>query len=184
MVDRRGRNILLVWFKRLVDENIPYDGFLCPAPRGSPDKSLIELWEFGEAICSRIWPMRIKFAHLTEEQRQIIWRVILFLKTDLEFEWPNFPAYDYTPVLFGIILAMTGLLGCQSISNVVISISFMLCFIGFLFIAAGGLKSQLNYKRQEKKFYQSGHSKVWPFFRTTDYENASKNTKGDLQQMQ
>lgn len=90
MIDRDGRNKLAGLVRRLASGLITNDKFENSIP-SSNDKAISEVYCKGAWFLYddlREYKLKGKYA-LSEEDKSVVVRWVLFLKTDLEYEWPS-----------------------------------------------------------------------------------------------
>jgi len=106
IIDRDARDITALLIRRLATGRITNDEFEDRQPLGSPDPAVTEIFDRGASgLYSDLHEHRLTGSNrLPREARREIARMILFLKNDLDYEWP-------TPTLWQELLWMvTGLL--------------------------------------------------------------------------
>ncbi len=103
MIDRQARNELALLIRRLATGRITNDQFEDTCPCSAMDSATIHIPSEGVwyLYCDlREYYLRGK-DRLLPEQRRFAARMTLFLKSDLEYEWPT---RDLTEALMGILL--------------------------------------------------------------------------------
>jgi hypothetical protein len=90
MIDRRGRTDVSELLRHLVAGQITNDEFEDRLPTSSEDRAVNEVSEEAWHLYSDLWEHRLTGAErVPEEARQHVARWILFLQSELEFEWPE-----------------------------------------------------------------------------------------------
>jgi len=165
--------------KKLVEGKITNDEFFSLELGSHEDRAAFEIWKFGTTLCHDLYPTRLKGTHaLSEGLKQTVRRCILFLDTDLEFEWPPISTGSicYWLFLFGAVLEALG----------VVVAPFQLVIISTLLVFSGSLSLVLAwlYRAQVEKarleaYWLIGEKSVWPFFRQSDYDELQERGDGD-----
>src|SRR5262249_23646603 len=111
-LDRESRRSLAELLRHLVAGQITNDEFENRRPRGSRDLAVRQVFEEGAwFLYSDTHEHRLKGRHrLAGRDRQNVARWILFLKTDLPYEWPIVP-FGLRLALMPSNLVTLGLLG-------------------------------------------------------------------------
>jgi hypothetical protein len=93
-VDRDERDRLALLLRRLLTGRITTDDFDCDRPDGSSDEGVDAIsWAAWTNLYSDFFPIRlVGRRRLHGEKRQHVLRWILFLKSDVLYEWPNPPS--------------------------------------------------------------------------------------------
>src|SRR5579885_912566 len=92
MIDREGRDRLAVALKQLLEGDISTDTFHLLNLGSEQDRAIYDIWLFGDTLSHGLYPYRmIGKKQPKPEIRQIAERCVLFLNSDLEYEWPSFP---------------------------------------------------------------------------------------------
>jgi hypothetical protein len=90
MIDRQGRTTVAESLRHLVSAQITNDEFEDRLPVSSEDRAVEEISQEAWYLYSDLWEHRLTGAErLPDEVRRHIARWILFLHSDLEFEWPQ-----------------------------------------------------------------------------------------------
>jgi hypothetical protein len=91
MVDRNARNEVVLLLRQLVTGRITNDEFEDRQPLGSSDLAVAEVFLRGASgFYSDLDEYRLAGRHrLSRSERREMARLILFLKSDLEYEWPD-----------------------------------------------------------------------------------------------
>ncbi|HEV7507825.1 MAG TPA: hypothetical protein VGS07_23275 [Thermoanaerobaculia bacterium] len=90
MVDRDARDKMVLLIRRLVAGRITNDEFEAGLPFGSSDPAVMEVYHRGLwSFYSDLSEHRLVGSHrLSRTARREVARFILFLKSDLNYEWP------------------------------------------------------------------------------------------------
>lgn len=186
-VDRKARDDLAVALRRLVtgrmtndqfDDHYYYDDWV-----DSSDKAVSEIATFGWGLYSSdlLWPYKLKGCHaVSSEIRRTAARAILFLASKHEYEWPPYRETVTFWCLFGagcylvvglVFLLTAGLIGGW--------MGFWYAILGILFtvpcihwLATGEQRAD-----DESRFHESGDVEVWPFLRSSDFEDARRSPR-------
>ena len=112
MVDRESRTKLAELIRHLVAGRITNDEFEDSFPLRSADPAVWEVFSCGAwALYSDLWQYRLTGRYrLPKEARREVSRWILYLKTDLEYEWPRLSLIWSILFLVGNLFSV-GLLG-------------------------------------------------------------------------
>jgi hypothetical protein len=189
MIDTDARNSLAAGLQQLVRGEITNDEFDDHYYRlwhDSGDQAVTAIAAFGWSLYSSglLVPYALAGRHVvSEEAMRISERAFLFLKTDLEYEWPALvpgPTQYWTfwgPGCYlglGVVLLLAAL-GISGIS------ALYLAFLGLINILPTfhWLFTYPNRVSALERFRASGEYSVWPFLRPSDYESALA-TKGRL----
>ena len=188
MVDSDLRKSLSQDVRRLVTGRMTNDDFddaYYEHYDSSDDRAVREIAGFCYSLYSSdlLLPMRLRGRHaLDAETKCSCTRAVLFLRSDLEYEWQPFPddpglrtlsAFAYMGIPAGIALLLVG---------TPLALSGDLQFGGPFF--AGGLFTLIGsvwfcrswpkmLEPQWKSFRDSGDYDVWPFLRQSDFEHAN-----------
>ena len=90
MLDRHDRDRMVLLLRQLATGRITNDEFEDRQPLGSPDPAVAEVFYRGASgFYSDLDEYRLAGRHrLSRSERREMARFILFLKSDLEYEWP------------------------------------------------------------------------------------------------
>jgi hypothetical protein len=104
MVDRRARDILSEQLRHLVSGQITNDEFLYRTPTRTQDAGFWAVEDQAYLCYSDLYTHKLTESHaLTKSGRQSISRSILFLHSDLEYQWPKHPCEGFTRLILGLI---------------------------------------------------------------------------------
>jgi hypothetical protein len=180
MIDIVGRRELSEKLRHLVNGRIASEEFTDAQPRGGTDPALHEVWKFGWGLYSdNRPPYLLRGEHaLPAEAKRIAARAVLFLRSDLEYEWPEVPwlvgrtfafLFGWLPVFVAaLILATWGS-----------SIAAVFLFVIAVLIAAAGLigvkrgwvfRSSARWRIAQETIDWN----IWPFYRCDDFEKARR----------
>jgi len=188
MIDSEARKDLSQRIRQLVTGRITNDAFddLVYAPyMAHSDAAVREIATFGSSLYGDLYRYRLKGEHAVDSQtRAAAARCVLFLRSDLEYCWPEPPKYD---LLFGIAWAAIYLAIPLAIALFVISLFAALSrdFTSFAIIAACGFSplavrwllmkvSARHFDSLWDSFRAHGDYDVWPFIREEDFEHAQR----------
>jgi hypothetical protein len=182
MVDRQARSELAICLLRLVTGEMTNGEFddRYEAWEDSNDAAVAEISTFGWQLYSDTNQYRLKGWHaVSDELRQMADRALLFLQTDLDYEWPrNVKGVVPFVSLWGP--------GCYLVIGMIVLFAAVYCPNGWegLFLGIFGLLAIMptfhwlfthrNRTEQLKRFYESGDSQVWPFLRKADFQDAHR----------
>ena len=112
MVDRHARDKMALLLRQLATGRITNDEFEDRQPLGSPDPAMAEVFYRGASgFYSDLDEYRLAGRHrLSRSERREMARLILFLKSDLEYEWPCLKLWKELLWVVGGILTL-GLAG-------------------------------------------------------------------------
>ena len=101
MIDRDARDRMVLQIRRLATGRITNDEFQDRQPLGSRDPAMMEIFDRGvSGLYSDLHEHRLTGRdRMSREVRREVARIILFLKSDLDYEWP-------TPALWQELLWM------------------------------------------------------------------------------
>lgn len=92
MIDRDARRQVSELLRHLVSGQITNDEFEDRLPQGSADRAVNEISSEAWYLYSDLWEHRLVGAQrLTAEARTHVARTVLFLQSEREFEWPEWP---------------------------------------------------------------------------------------------
>jgi hypothetical protein len=112
MVDRSSRRTAGELLRLLVAGQITNDEFEDRMPRKSPDLAICEIFFAGWCLYSDQREYRLVGKHrVSSETRHHIALAILFLQTDLEYEWPCRSMSQTFVLLLGSLLTLLGYAG-------------------------------------------------------------------------
>jgi hypothetical protein len=132
------------------------------------DLALFDIWLFGESLSHDFFPHRLNGKEaLPSKFREMADRCLLFLQSDLEYEWPSWPKTSryYYPFFLGALLVVASLY----IDWIAIKIG--LAIAGFAITLLALLLGKREQKQQIGAYWQRDDRRVWPFLRISDYEN-------------
>ncbi|HZQ22697.1 MAG TPA: hypothetical protein VFA89_07840 [Terriglobales bacterium] len=90
MIDRHARDIAADALRDFMEGSISNDEYERRYPRSKDDPALWEIWVQVWFFYSDVRTHKLTGKHaLNEERRAFMERCILFLKSDVEFEWPR-----------------------------------------------------------------------------------------------
>jgi hypothetical protein len=150
----------------------------------SPDRGVAEICRFGWGLYSDGFPYRLTVHYRIDAGNLIIAkRCLLFLETDLEYSWPDFPslswqgftgglAFSLFPVAIALIIVSLILLAV-ALGHWKDFIYFWLCGVpGFLLLASCIWFWRWSNRRDSpawRKFWASGDQDAWPFLTRAEY---------------
>lgn len=92
MIDYDARRRVSELLRHLVSGQITNDAFEDALPEGSADRAVQEVSEEAWYLYSDLWEHRlVGKQRLASDARTHVARTILFLQSDLEYEWPEWP---------------------------------------------------------------------------------------------
>ena len=104
MIDRAGRDRLALFLRRLATGRITNDDYNDEYPVRSEDAGIEAIARAGWTLYSDTWTYRLRGRHaLAPETRRAVARCILFLHSDLEYEWSRDPSWGFAGVLVGVL---------------------------------------------------------------------------------
>jgi hypothetical protein len=182
MIDRPARSDLATQLLRLVTGDMTNDEFddnYGERRIDSEDAAVAEIATFGWGLYSDLTRYRLKGRHaLPDELRRTADRAVLFLQTDLDYEWPRnvkgvVPFFSlWGPGCYlgmGMILLFVGAFTQRWEA-------ILLVLFGLLSIAPTvyWLSTHPHRALELKRFKESGDLEVWPFLRRADFEKARR----------
>jgi hypothetical protein len=102
---REARRVLARGLRQLASGRITNDEFEDSAPSWHGDRAIRELFWFAWGFYDSLYEHRLRGRHrLSPHQRQVFARCVLFLRSDLEYEWPQRSRWLWRPQLNGRLL--------------------------------------------------------------------------------
>jgi hypothetical protein len=179
-VDRNARKELAKCLELLVSgqmTNDEFDRFYYDDWENNGDRAVQSVAGFGYCLYSSDLPSayKLKGWHaVSNDVREIADQSVLFLRSDLEYEWPD-ATYSGLPgccLYYGFILFVVslfiGILGLFTKDFPWLFVSPLFAMV-FLLAIVGFIESRENSERH-KSFCQYGDADVWPFLRRSDYD--------------
>jgi hypothetical protein len=111
MIDHDARRRVSELLRHLVSGQITNDAFEDALPDGSADRAVREVSSEAWYLYSDLWEHRlVGKERLAPEARTHVARTILFLQSDLEYEWPDwpFPSRVFSSMLRLLTLGILG----------------------------------------------------------------------------
>jgi len=175
MVDRELRDQYAECLERLGDrfESLPW---LAP-PSRNKDRGVSQVIEFLAGLVndsSDQAPVQPQEPYSVKLQR-----TIAFLRSDLEYEWPDTIDHDKPvpfPVPTGIVCALAGGIffavaaWAPAFREIAVIINMLLLFLLVKAMTCEHLKLPWEDPECWQQYRDSGDFDVWPFFRQSDYE--------------
>ena len=104
MIDREARNLLAESLRHLASGRISNDEFECHRPGSSPDRAI-------DAVCDQAWFLYSDLKEhtltgldrLSPDDRHAVARWIVFLHSDLEYQWPKYPLVGLRGALLNLV---------------------------------------------------------------------------------
>ncbi|HVX12963.1 MAG TPA: hypothetical protein VHC22_17400 [Pirellulales bacterium] len=193
MIDAMARRRLSQNLRRLVTGRMTNDEFdRCEYDLAcqSDDRAVRKIADFGYSLYSSDlpWAYRLKGVHrVTDEVRLIAVRSILFLRSGLEYEWPNEPDNSVALQIGGVAIFLGIPVG---VALLVVSIPllvdhdplfglpFLLATLVILPLSLWLVFVYPSVRRGSpawEAFRAAGNIEIWPFLRQTDFEFARHN---------
>ena len=180
-VDREARNLLAVDLRRLVTGRMINDEFderYYRCWKGSQDLVVSEIAKFAWGLYGSDRSYRLKGRHaVPPDVRRTAARAILFLHTNLEYQWPLEPEVNLLWLLLPgcyLLLWIAALWG-SFVSR--LSDAWAIVFVGLAAVpVVYWLVGRSRWRKQRRLFIQSGDVDVWPFISRADFERARKKT--------
>ena len=175
MVHRDARTELATCLQRLVSGDMTNDEFDSRYDRweNTGDAAVAEIARFGWGLYSDSHPYRLKGGYaVSEDDRQLADRAVLFLQSDLEYEWPTKVA-GIVPfwclwgpgcyLVFGVVLlSIAGLVGGSD--TIVFGLLGLLATVP----ALHWLVTHRKRAKELKRFHEGGDLNAWPFLQRAD----------------
>ena len=183
MVDLEARAQVGTNLRRLITgrmTNDQFDDFYYQLD--SDDNAIREIAGYGYCLYSSDLPLpyRLKGRHAVDtDTRRTAARAILFLQTELEYEWPP-DVQGVAPfwMLYGpgCYLLVAPILIFIAVFSASMWQTFTMGVLGFLAIASvvHWLVTRNKRLAEVEQFQAHGELDVWPFCRAVDFENAKK----------
>jgi hypothetical protein len=187
MIDRRARDELAQSLRLLVSGAMTNDDFDDRYYKDwlpSRDAAVSELSRFGWCLYSSdlLWPYKLRGRHaVSAADLQIVNRGLLFLATDLEYQWPtNVEGVEpywtlWGPgcyLVLGLILLFSAT-GSALPGGLVPGILGLLC----TYMTVHWLATHRQRSEEMERFFASGDYSIWPFLRREDFLGATVNVK-------
>jgi hypothetical protein len=179
MIDAKTRAELAVALANLVQGRMTNDDFGALYGDhwvGATDRAVARIAEYGDGLYTDAMTYRLEGVHAVDNEiRKVAERCILFLKTGLEYGWPEPPGTGLQSVVggftmflllpFGIVLLIAALFlwtpGLLAAGLAVLGLCWLLW------------KWSRNDDTPEwREYWCHGDREVWPFLRLADYEQA------------
>jgi hypothetical protein len=190
MIDPSARRSLSENLRRLVTgrmTNDDFDNLYRDGYDSSDDSAVKAIGEFGYCLYSSdlLWPYRLKGRYAVDhETRAAAARSVLFLHSNLEYDWPPVPEFRLLRILGALSFPFGILLGI-----VLVLLSFPFLIAGLLepdvallfglpgIAILGGSICTLALQRKLasvawQAYRSSGEYDVWPFLRRADFDRA------------
>lgn len=187
-IDRRRRDLLAEKLRHLVNGRITNDGFEAGTLDDfvdSTDPGVKEIWSFGWSLYPDWETCRLQGERaVPEETRERAKRAVVFLRSDVPYEWPRFPERPTIPddlgwLIPGILVLMSAFCGIRAVATGEWSVSiFVLAFTLASALPLWALcrvtrpRRLARFEAEERRWRQAGDFSVWPFFRKGDLEAA------------
>lgn len=174
MVDREGRRELQLRLKQLIAGQISNDAFFLTR-FGSDDPSLPEIWSFGNALIHDYYPARLRSPNkLSKHKEELACRCLLFLGSNLEYEWPKLSSSTWWYWLF-VSGSLSLALGTIAARLSIRLLPIVLVLLGAIACTCSFAYQRCLHKRALAAFEETGDRSVWPFLRRSDYERQKAN---------
>ena len=188
MIARDDRSRLAQLLKELVSGRISNDSFQESSDfcTDSEDAGVLVVQLFTEGFCHDLWPYKLRGCQkLSTEDHHKIEIATLFLKSDLEYEWPenSFPSGTWSGCLLILPCALFFMAG------MILTIMFtwspwyifggILCFSLAIIVMFYSHKIEKRAEAQwAKEMNELGDFDVWPFYRKSDYDKEKRRANG------
>jgi hypothetical protein len=104
MVNSEKRHVASEMITKYLSLEITSDELSDDFPRDKSDPALGAIWENLWAYCDDMYSHKAEGKHqLPEEDRELFERCALFLRTDLEYEWPAFTWISFKWLLWRVL---------------------------------------------------------------------------------
>ena len=190
MIDRTRRTSLSHDVRRLVTGRMTNDAFddvyhLDYLEAKDSAVANIAAYCYGLYSSDLLFPIRLRGRHAVDaDSKQAAARAVLFLRSDLVYEWPKFSDCHNLWLVSGIgFLVIPGSISLLIVGTLLLfsgELPMAIPFLGFgllvLTAAFLGQRTSVSIRNSEwDTFTKSGDYEVWPFFRHKDFEDAKKN---------
>jgi hypothetical protein len=184
MVDRLSRNKLAEALRHLVSGQLSTDRFTDTYPKNTTDAAVSAIWEWAWGLFSDgLYSYRLRGRHkVSPETRRDAARAVVFLHSDVEYEWPPGPDWklgaalagglSYLGILFSIaclVIACLALLGKMWDAFLIAIVPAVVVLLPSLILRSHLKRGDL---RRWESFKKAGDYDVWPFLRRDDLEIA------------
>jgi hypothetical protein len=169
MINRCERDNLANQLRRLLEGEISNDAFIASPPSSDDDPALLSIWSFITDYCEDVLPYRFRGMRApSSEMTATVDRCVLFLQSDLEYEWPVFPSDGFPYYLLAVTcLVLSVIMGFGSKQWCIAMSMLALSTVLFVFF---WLYRRTVQRKREQSFWSHGDRQVWPFLRQADYE--------------
>jgi hypothetical protein len=189
MIDRPARDQLAEKLRHLISGRLTNDQFDAARPEDCEDDSVHAVWQWAYTLYGSDlpFPYRLRSRHrVSWDLRQQAARAIVFLHSDIEYEWPSFDGFPapFWGMPFGPGCCL--LLGLPALAVALISACvaewWQALWIGlvslrFLIIPMRWLLSHRAQMEQARQFYAAGDVGIWPFMNAENYAWALQNPR-------
>ena len=181
-VDREARDRVAVDLRRLVTGrmiNVEFDDRYYRRWKESQDLAVSEIAKFAWGLYGSDRSYRLKGRHaVAPEAKRAAARAILFLHTNLEYQWPVQPEIKLRWLLLPgcyLVLWIAALWG-SFVSR--LSGAWGIVFMGLAAVpVVFWLVGRSRFRKERTLFNRSGDVDVWPFISRADFERARKKTR-------
>ncbi len=184
MTDNRARAELAVALANLVEGRMTNDDFGALYAEHwveSTDRGVAGIAEYGDSLYTDAMTYRLEGGYaVKDETRRVADRCILFLKTNLEYGWPERPATGLQSAVGGFTMFLLFPFGIVLLIAAAILWTGSLLVAGLVVLVLSGLL--WKWWRSDdtpawREYWSHGDREVWPFLRRADYEQAVKNAQ-------
>ncbi len=183
MIDRAAREELANKLKGLIEGRAKTSAFSDLDLLQSEDRGVAVIWEFGFGLYSdEVGPSRLTGRYAVgEDTRRIAEFCVLFLTTELPYEWPP---WFRSPTPYGLEM-----LGCFALFGLPLAVLALVALLNgeikgaaalaVIPVLTGGvgthwLLTRHSRAEEERAFWAAGDREVWPFLRRADYDAARR----------
>ena len=178
-VDREARDQVAVDLRRLATGrmiNAEFDDRYYRCWKESQDLAVSEIAKFAWGLYGSDRSYRLKGRHaVSPEARRAAARAILFLHTNLEYQWPVQPEINLLWLLLPacyLLLWIAALWGGFMSRQ---SDAWVIVFVGLASVpVVFWLVGRSRFRKERTLFIRSGDVDVWPFISRADFERARK----------
>ena len=168
MIDRNARNEASSLLRQLMSGRIEVWDFLEWAEDlQTEDRAVQEVAAYGSGFDDDLGPDRLGRHNVSKSQRREAARMILFLRSDREYEWPPFPRCGPWDTMTGFLSMLGVFFGGFGLLCGMLN-AFVFSLLGKSITTLAWLSRES--KRRTLAWESSGDYFVWPYLRTEDLD--------------
>jgi hypothetical protein len=179
MIDRNARDALAGALAGMLAGEVATKDFNRLEAMRSDDRAIEEIWLFGDGLYDDMGSASRLIGEMatSPEAEEMGARCVLFLRSDLEYEWPPHPRYlfFYWYLSTGLF-ALTACLGSATLGYLGLigpaACSLAVCVIGIAGFGCIQICHKLRLRRELEAYWNAGDKDVWPFLSKAHYDRA------------